>query len=204
MPTCAYLHELDRLCNVCGYIFYGTRNLERQPGYDGVYQVSTFGNVRSFYGNSNAHKKNYVVKNPRLLKFRLNRGGYYDVCLRFNNKQKTTVVHRLVGITFIPNPENKSQLNHIDGNKKNNRKDNLEWNTHSENIQHAFDNHLMDNVVKRMKAGIGKSAKLVLHQQTGIYYDSATEAAKVFGYDPNCLINRLNGYTKNNTSLIWA
>lgn len=70
--------------------------------------------------------------------------GYLSVYLKDqNNKYKICYIHRLVAQTFIPNPENKREVNHIDGNKKNNCVDNLEWATREENIRHAFDNNLI-------------------------------------------------------------
>lgn len=68
--------------------------------------------------------------------------GYYQIVLRKNKKRKYVRIHRLVAETFIPNPDNLPQVNHIDGNKLNNNVDNLEWCTNSENAQHGYDSNL--------------------------------------------------------------
>lgn len=99
-------------------------------GYEGYYEVSNLGEVRS------VKRKGYKNKV-------LNKGngttGYWIVVLCKDGLQKTRAVHRLVAKAFIPNPENKPQVNHIDSNRKNNRVDNLEWVTPSENSKHAYD-----------------------------------------------------------------
>lgn len=102
-------------------------------GYEGQYQISNKGRVKSF-------KK----KEPKILTPKKDGRGYYlMICLRKNGKDKYCLIHRLVAQAFIPNPKNKEQVNHIDGNKKNNCVENLEWNTPTENINHALDNGLM-------------------------------------------------------------
>lgn len=68
----------------------------------------------------------------------LNENGYMYVTLRRNNRNVTTAVHRLVAETYIPNPEKKPFVNHIDANRSNPHKENLEWCTQSENIKHAY------------------------------------------------------------------
>ena len=100
-------------------------------GYEGLYQVSNFGRVKSF-------QKNKV----KILKSNLGIGGYLRVVLCKNEKKKNRFVHVLVAKAFITNPENKTQVNHRDGNKKNNHVSNLEWVTPKENIEHAFKNGL--------------------------------------------------------------
>lgn len=68
--------------------------------------------------------------------------GYYHVDIHENGTATKIAVHRLIALHFIPNPDNKRTVNHIDGNKRNNSLSNLEWATDSENLQHAYDNNL--------------------------------------------------------------
>lgn len=90
-------------------------------GFEGLYQVSNIGNVR--------RKKHLLFKTLR---------NYYGVKLCKNNIKCFKYIHRLVAEAFIPNPDNKPQVNHIDGNKLNNNVNNLEWVTISENGKHAY------------------------------------------------------------------
>lgn len=73
----------------------------------------------------------------------VNRDGYKVVDMYKDNKATRKTVHRFVALAFIPNPENKPCVNHIDGNKQNNKLENLERNTYSENMRHAFDTELL-------------------------------------------------------------
>lgn len=73
---------------------------------------------------------------------RVAKNGYCTVNIIENNKSTVMYIHRLLALTFIPNPENKRTVNHIDGNKLNNSLSNLEWSTDRENIKHAYDNNL--------------------------------------------------------------
>lgn len=102
-------------------------------GYNGKYLVSEDGKIYS------VRRKGC---NGRYLKSRPNSSGYLRVDLRKGKNKKTVFVHRIVAETFIPNPENKRCINHIDGNKSNNSVSNLEWCSHSENMKHAVKNHL--------------------------------------------------------------
>lgn len=99
------------------------------PGYGGRYEVSNLGRVRSI------HKSTGRVF---ILSQSTDKKGYCFVCLRSDGASKRYRVHRLVATAFIPNHENKPQVNHKDGDKSNNRADNLEWATQSENIRHAI------------------------------------------------------------------
>lgn len=95
------------------------------PGYEGLYQVSNLGNVRSLNYNKTGEIK--------LLKPFTSHNGYRIVSLSNNGKLKGYTIHRLVANAFIPNPNNLPQVNHIDENKTNNRTDNLEWCTQAYN-----------------------------------------------------------------------
>lgn len=99
-------------------------------GYENKYQISNLGKVR----NTNT-KKLYITS--------IDTRGYYRINL-YNNlgEYKTFRVHRLLGIAFIPNPNNYPCINHIDGNKANNDLSNLEWCTHQQNTIHAVQNKL--------------------------------------------------------------
>lgn len=82
------------------------------------------------------------IKTKTIKKPWLGKVGYYYIDLYSNNKSTKIAVHRLLAQAFIPNPDNKRTVNHIDGNKLNNKLDNLEWATQSENSQHAYDTGL--------------------------------------------------------------
>lgn len=94
-------------------------------GFEGRYKVSNLGRIKNYKG--------------LIMKFQINHGGYERLTLRHDDhKDYDFTVHRVVAKAFIPNPENKPQINHIDGNRCNNNVENLEWCTHSENMLHAF------------------------------------------------------------------
>ena len=105
-------------------------------GYEGKYQISNLGNVKSL------HYKKSASMNERILKTRCcKRHGkdmYKYVVLSKDNETHTYYVHRLVAIYFVPNPNNKEYVNHKDGNKLNNDASNLEWVTPLENNLHAY------------------------------------------------------------------
>jgi len=97
-------------------------------GYEGLYQVSSHGNVRSLL------RKNTGIK--RYLRFNILRNGYKNVTLFKKEKRKGFLVHRLVAQAFINNSKNKPHINHIDFNTGNNCVENLEWVTNKENWLH--------------------------------------------------------------------
>ncbi|GBD73862.1 NUMOD4 domain-containing protein [Tetragenococcus halophilus] len=106
-------------------------------GFEGMYQISSRGRVESL-------ERIVMIKGfPAKLKGRelhlFNRkDGYLTASLHNNGKEKRPAVHRLVAEAFIPNKENKAEVNHIDGNKQNNHVENLEWISREDNIKHGY------------------------------------------------------------------
>lgn len=122
-------------------------------GFNGKYQVSNTGKVRSLcYKNPRILSTGKTGKYRNYLEVKLYKGG--------RGTGKNYKVHRLVAEAFLPNPDNKPQVNHIDGNTFNNDVSNLEWATDSENQKHAWDNGL--------------------HKPTKAHQDSCREASKVW------------------------
>lgn len=140
-------------------------------GYEGLYQVSDSGVVRN-------------KRTSAVLKVSINHGGYERVKLykHIDGKRvaKTFLVHRLIALSFVPNEENKPQVNHIDGNKKNNCANNLEWCTQSENLAHSVRIGLRDmscctNVTKKKVEQWSLDGK---HINT---WNSMSDAARMLG-----------------------
>lgn len=119
-------------------------NWKDVPEYEGIYEVSDQGRVRTKLGKTTYTKKHGVRKwKQRYLKNKTPKGREVRVTLWKDGKEKYWLVHRLVALAFIPKIDGKEYINHIDGNPKNNNIENLEWCNHTENNNHAFDNGLI-------------------------------------------------------------
>lgn len=128
-------------------------------GYEGLYEVSNLGRVKSLSRKVNSYLgENTRTMRERIMKQRI-RNSYFIVQLKKDGIRKSYQVHRLVAEAFIPNPKNKSIVNHLDYNPRNNIVDNLEWCTQKENVNYS---------IQRMK-----HKKSVTHTNTSeryIYY----------------------------------
>lgn len=108
--------------------------------YEGMYQISNSGIIKSLDRTTQTPQSKTgvkIVKGKILLTWK-GKDNYYRVFLSKNAKSKNYLVHRLIANAFIPNPENKLCINHINGIKTDNRIENLEWATHSENEKHSY------------------------------------------------------------------
>lgn len=125
-------------------------------GFEKIYQVSNLGNVRSL---------DRLLRNGRNLKGRVlkktpDKDGYLTITFSVNGKHACPKVHRLVAIAFIPNHESKSEVNHKDGDKTNNKVSNLEWVTRLENITHAYENGLKPLTTPKQQKAAANTAKM--------------------------------------------
>lgn len=154
--------------------------------YKGMYQVSNLGRVRSLdrIDSRGFHHRG------RILTTGIDRTGYPNIHLSKKSNSRTVRVHRLVALTFIPNPDNKPQVNHKDEKRDNNNVDNLEWVTAKENINYG-------SRTTRTSKSKSKRIKVIYQDDTYEFWDSATEFEKSFGIGRGCINNVLGGRAKS-------
>lgn len=183
------------------------------PGFEELYQVNQSGEIKSLekrWITGKGNGRNHVQPEKHIKPF-VSKFGYLRVSLWKAGKPKKIHIHTIVAMAFIPNPENKAQVNHKDGNKINNSVNNLEWNTASENMQHAFDNglHVINEktriaVSARHKGGNNVNAKKVIDIVTGAQYECIKDAADANGISVWNLYSYLRGQNPNKTNLRYA
>jgi len=146
-----------------------------------------------YLGYEASNKGRIRNKKGKILSSSITQKGYKRVNVWLNGKNYGINAHKLVALAFISNPKSKPQINHINGKKTDNRVENLEWCTNSENQKHAWDNGLM----------IGAS-KPVLDTRTGVYYTNPSEVSKLYGINLSTLRCWLNGNRRNKSQFIQA
>lgn len=144
----------------------GMEEWKNIPKYDG-YQVSTFGRVKSKQRHI-FNGKAFFISKEKILKPNTIKKGYLQVDLKVNKKRNLMQVHRLVAITFIENPKNLPQVNHINGIKSDNRVENLEWCDNSMNQLHAY------------KIGLNKRSDKAGKQKRKVVLTSSNGEIKLF------------------------
>jgi hypothetical protein len=140
------------------------KDIEEFPGY----QVSNYGRV---IGKTGKILKGFISK------------GYMYMGYRVNGKKKSRLIHRSLAIAFIPNPKNKPTVNHINGNKLDNRVENLEWATYKEQTKHADENGLRIKVNEILRNKFELDKKKIICIETGVMYNSLAEASIRTGFD---------------------
>lgn len=133
--------------------------------------------------------KIWSLRTDKELQKPLDQYGYERVTLHNENGQRATLVHRIVANAFIPNPENKKTVNHIDCNKTNNSVENLEWATDSEQMRHAYDNGLFESC-NRHKYDRHPPIRCI---ETGEVFISQRELARHLNVNEICICLALKG-----------
>lgn len=153
------------------------------PQYEGLYLISNLGRVYSNDRYVQTKSGGKTLRLGRMLHIHcFEDTGYQYVCLTSGKYSNNALLHRLVALAFLPNPENKPTVNHKDGNKKNNEVSNLEWCTRRENTHHAIKHGLMKcsdkNHMKDMSKIRGRQlSKRIRCVETGKVYESIKECA---------------------------
>lgn len=174
-------------------------------GYEGLYQVSDRGNVKSL-NYKNTGKERFLKQNE-------NNWGYLHIQLCINGIKKDYLVHRLICEAFLSNIENKEQVNHKNGIKNDNRLENLEWCTQNENQKHAFDTGLNFGLKGENHPMFGRlgndnpnSKAICRYTKKGEYIDEfggAAEAQRQTGFDSSSIIKCCRGKLKSTGNFIW-
>lgn len=167
-------------------------------GFEGLYQVSSLGRVKSLTRAARCgHKGKGFKKVPERILKEGNYLGYSKVYLRKEGKQFNFRVHRLVAEVFIPNPLNKPQVNHIDEDSSNNKVENLEWVTQKENNNHGT--RTLRASKKKSKKVIGKS----IVSQEVLKFNSVSETCSK-GFNPSHVASCARGERATHKGFKWS
>ena len=165
-------------------------------GYEGLYQVSNLGRVKSLSRLRKTYGKRTYQTKELLMDVQLSEKGYLRVCLSKNGKQTSYFVHRLVAIAFLENKNHYPVINHINGNKLDNRVENLEFCTQSHNVKEAYRTGL------EKKAG-RKTEQCTKTMERIKLWDSASEAQRCLGIKATNIVKCCRGKGKTAGGFIW-
>ena len=166
-------------------------------GFEGIYQISNFGQVRSLEKIVEGKNGCKRLLKEKLLKISKNGIGYLYVCLHKDKKQYIKKIHRLVAETFIPNPENKPDVDHINTIRTDNRVKNLRWCTRKENCNNK---KTLKNYSK------AKSKPIIQLAKNGRFvkrYDSATDCQRQTGFNHSHICSCCKGERKTSNGFKW-
>lgn len=177
-------------------------------GFEGFYSVSNKGNVKHDKTTKGIGTGNYA-REEHFIKHRINNKGYAIVDLYKGNKRSQLLVHRLVANAFLPNPNNLPQVNHINGNKNDNRVQNLEWCTQEQNMLHAFKIGLAKPSDKQKRAiaetNKAKRKAVVFKQGSNVQvFESISKASKETGLSISTISRYCRGIRAGNIYSKWS
>lgn len=166
-------------------------------GYEGLYQVSNLGRVRSLDNFVNCRSGAKQLRKGKILQPIKDLTGYFCVNFYKNNKMKRKSVHRIVAETFIPNPHNYPVVNHLDGVKTNDIVSNLEWTTHQANIQHAFNHGLRTSGADNPRAKLTWEQVKEIRKAHNPHSEefNISSLAKKYGVSPSCILRIIRNIT---------
>lgn len=173
------------------------------PGYEGFYEVSNNGCVRSISVYSYRYKRVIRRKHARRLKEEVTREGYKRVVLSFYGTSKHHSVHRLVAKAFIPNPDNLPAVNHKDENQGNNHVDNLEWCDGKYNSNYGT---LPKRISKRQTNSSHLSRPVEQYTMQGEFisvFPSMREAERITGVRNECISRVCKGKSSHAGGFLW-
>lgn len=159
-------------------------------GYEGLYEVSNLGNVKSLnWKNTKEEKCLYLKKHNK---------GYLQVELVKNKNKKMVLVHRIVAETFLENLSNKPQINHKDYNRSNNNVENLEWCTNSENMKHS--------ALRKKSKPIKRNEKIIQYDFNGNIiktWENCIAIKSKYKYNQTSIFECCEGKRKTAYGFIW-
>lgn len=174
------------------------------PGYVGIYQVSNYGRIKSlsrliYRKNGQISKTQGKILSPGIDKY-----GYYIVVL-CNGKKETKTVHRIVALAFINNPNNLPEIDHKDGNRKNNKVENLRWVTRKENANNPISKLRYSHAAKQIKnyKYLMQSVRQIKDGKVIAEYESMREAERQTNIAHSSIKKAINGKLKNAGGFQW-
>ena len=180
------------------------------PGYEGYYQINLLGQIKSLARTITRKDGRRKFIKERLIRLNTDDNGYLMAALSKNGKTKSARIHRILGITFIPNPENLPLVRHLNDIPSDNRLKNLAWGAPENNMEDAINNgrhHVPKGETHShygKKGEYSQTSKIIVDLENGVFYHGIGEAALAKGINKATLGDYLRGKIKNKTSLVYV